>query len=159
MSELDDYDEDQEDQQPEAPTGKGMRQALEREKAEAATAKARAAAAEKELMFLKAKVDLESPIGKMFAKGYDGELDSAVIAAEYAKLVPGSTEPATPAPSPAAAQAIAAQTAAQRLSVGDTNPAPVNKSPKELAMEARTQTGSREEAIGAWLGAHYAPQQ
>jgi hypothetical protein len=150
-----DYDDDQDDQQPEAPSGgKGLRQALERTNAEAAAAKARADAAERKLAFLEAKVDLSTPIGKLFAKSYDGELDPAAIASEYAALVPNGSAP-TPAPdaTPVVDPAIAAQTAAHRLSVGETNPAPVNKTPRELAMEARANSGSREEAVGAWMAA------
>ena len=159
MSELNDYDEDSEEQANDASSGRGLRKALEREQAEKVTARADADAARRELVFLKAKVDLDSPIGKLFAKSYDGELDKDVVAAEYAKLVPGAAEPATPASPPVVDPNIAAQNAAQRLSAGETNPAPTNLTPRELAMKARTETGSREEAIGAWFGAHRVRQQ
>lgn len=163
MSEHNDYDDDtddtDDDQQSDAPSGRGLRQALKREKAEAATAKAEAEAAKKELVFLRAKVDVDSPIGAMFLEHYKGELDAAVVAAEYAKLVPSSATPATPSSPPVVDPVIAAQTAAQRLSAGETNPAPTNLTPRELAMKARTETGSREESIGAWFAAHRAQQQ
>lgn len=52
----------------------------------------------RENMFLRAGVDIESPLGQLFAKGYDGELDMEVVKASWAELAPGNahSEPPTP---------------------------------------------------------------
>lgn len=58
--------------------------------------KAEAEAARRELAFLKAGIDVDSPTGKLFAKAYDGsaDLDSVKAAASEYGLIPTSQEPA-----------------------------------------------------------------
>jgi len=48
------------------------------------------------LAFLKAGVDLDSKMGQVFAKGYDGELDPEAIRSEWSDLAPRKEEPAPP---------------------------------------------------------------
>lgn len=57
------------------------------------------AAARRELALVKAGVDVESPLGKMFAKAYDGDLDPEVIRAEWSGLAPAPAAPEEPPPS------------------------------------------------------------
>jgi hypothetical protein len=50
-----------------------------------------AAAAKRELAFMKVGIDLESPVGKLFAKAYDGDVSPEAVsaaAAEYGILKP-----------------------------------------------------------------------
>lgn len=83
------------------PAIRQMRDALKREQARASQAEANAASnAElaRENAFLKAGVDLESPVGKMFTRAYDGELDADAIKAEAAQvgaLLDRSDQPTT----------------------------------------------------------------
>lgn len=56
------------------------------------------AQAKKDLAFLRAGVDVDSAIGKLFTKAYDGDLDPAVIkeqAGEVGALITGTTPPVT----------------------------------------------------------------
>lgn len=71
-----------------AKDGKDARREAEQLRLEAETAK-------KENAFLKAGIDLDSPLGKMFAKGYDGELtvDALKSAASAVGLLPTSADP------------------------------------------------------------------
>ncbi len=64
-------------------------------KAEAEKLRTEAENAKKENAFLKAGIDLDSPLGKMFAKGYDGELtvDALKTAASAVGLIPTSADP------------------------------------------------------------------
>lgn len=60
--------------------------------------KAELIAAQREIAFHRAGVDVDSPIGKLFAKAYDGELDLAVIkeaAGEVNALRSGEIPPVT----------------------------------------------------------------
>lgn len=66
-----------------------------RAKREADEAKAEAAKAKRDLALIKAGIDIDSPTGKLFVKGYDGEATVDAIkaaAAEYG-LLPTSQEP------------------------------------------------------------------
>lgn len=79
---------DEEDLPPETadepPAIKQMRAAIRRQKAELTELRQGAEASlalARENAFLKAGVDLQSPVGKLFARAYDGELDPAVIVA------------------------------------------------------------------------------
>jgi hypothetical protein len=60
---------------------RNWRRDLEEQASAAKQAKAEAAAAQRELALLKAGIDLDSPQGKLFAKGYDGAADVAAIKA------------------------------------------------------------------------------
>lgn len=66
----------------EPPAIRRMREAFRRQKAELAELRQNAEANDavaRENAFLKAGVDLNSPVGKLFARAYDGELDPAAI--------------------------------------------------------------------------------
>jgi len=54
--------------------------------------------AKRELAFLRAGVDLDSPLGKMFVKGYDGDLEPEAIKTAYAEIVPAAAPPAAAPP-------------------------------------------------------------
>ena len=77
------------------PNIKALREAAEAGKA----AQAEAEAAKRELALLKAGVDTESAVGKMFAKAYDGDLDTEAIKAEWTQVAP-TTSPNDPPPPP-----------------------------------------------------------
>jgi hypothetical protein len=87
MSEYDEFYED-DDQQESNPVRARMKQ-LEKETRDLRKQVAEAQAAQKELAFVKAGIDLNSPMAKYFVKGYDGELSPEAIrlAAEEAQLV------------------------------------------------------------------------
>jgi hypothetical protein len=78
------------------------RRKLEREAEEGKQAKAEAAAEkqkrevlERQMAFMQAGVDLDSPLGKMFAKGYEGDLtvDAIRTAGSEVGVVPTSQNP------------------------------------------------------------------
>jgi peptidoglycan hydrolase-like protein with peptidoglycan-binding domain len=53
-------------------------------------------AAKRELMLMKAGIDLETPHGRLFAKGYDGEITVEAVkaaATDYGLLTPTTPEP------------------------------------------------------------------
>lgn len=89
MSDMeDDFYEDDDQPQESNPVRARMKQ-LEKENREYRKAIAEAEAAKKELAFVKAGIDLTSPMAKYFVKGYDGELspDAIRLAAEEAQLI------------------------------------------------------------------------
>lgn len=96
------YDEDEFDDQPEQTQTKNPLRArmkeLERENAEMRKQTAEAAEARRELAFLKAGVDLSSPIAKYFVKGYDGEFTPEAIrqAAMEAQLIDAPEQASIP---------------------------------------------------------------
>lgn len=89
-----DFYEDDDQQQETNPVRARMKQ-LEKENREFKKLLAEKEAASKELAFVKAGIDLNSPMAKYFVKGYDGELTPEAIrlAAEEAQLI-------TPQPKP-----------------------------------------------------------
>ena len=99
MNDFEDQDDEQEESQEPSGQDAGFRKRLERDaqrsKAEATTALAEAAVAKRETAFLKAGVDVESPLGKMFTKGYEGELSVEAIKtqASLVGLIPTSESP------------------------------------------------------------------
>ncbi len=74
-----------EDEQPQTSGVKALREKAEQDARELA-------AARRELAFLKAGVDLDSKMGQVFAKGYDGELDPDAIRNEWSELAPKRDE-------------------------------------------------------------------
>lgn len=88
MSEYDDFE--YEDEQPvnQNPVRARMK-ALEKEAADLRKQIAEAQAAQRELAFVKAGVDLNSPMARYFVKGYEGDLTPEAIrlAAEEAQLI------------------------------------------------------------------------
>lgn len=81
-------------------------------------------AAQRELAMVKAGVDLDSPVGKLFAGAYQGDLEPEKIKAEWSKL--GVTPGAAPTPEvndgPTAEELAAQQAAATVTSGGATPP-------------------------------------
>jgi hypothetical protein len=84
----DEFYEDDDQPQESNPVRARMKQ-LEKENREYKKMLAEAEAAQKELAFVKAGIDLTSPMAKYFVKGYDGELSPEAIrqAAEEAQLI------------------------------------------------------------------------
>ena len=139
-----------------------VRAALKREqkRRKEATGQAEAAAAaQKELTFLKAGVDTTTPIGKLFMRGYDGELDPEAIKVSYGEVAPPSTPPppSEETPPPAAASGAAGSTeedeaelrrARQALQSGSTPPGgepakPLGRDIMDAAFEAQNPGGTR----------------
>lgn len=84
----DDFYEDDDQPQESNPVRARMKQ-LEKETRELRKQVAEAQAIQKELAFVKAGLDLNSPMAKYFVKGYDGDLTPEAIraAAEEAQLI------------------------------------------------------------------------
>lgn len=95
MSDIDNYDSDMEETNTRNPVRARMKE-LEKEAAELRKQIADAEAAKRELAFVKAGIDPNSPMSKYFMKGYDGELSPEAIrqAAVEAQLI--SPPEATP---------------------------------------------------------------
>ena len=95
MSDIDNYDSDMEETNSRNPVRARMKE-LEKEAAELRKKVADAETAKRELAFVKAGIDPNSPMSKYFMKGYDGELDPDAIrqAAVEAQLI--SPPDATP---------------------------------------------------------------
>lgn len=83
--------------------------------------------AQRELAMARAGIDITSPLGTMFARAYDGEVDVDLIKAEYAKIQPGA--PGTPQVSPDTAAALA------RISDAQAGGAPSGGAPHDFAAE------------------------
>lgn len=94
----DDLDDDDIDPTPADETPKGLRKAAKEGKA----AKAERDALRRELALVKAGVDTESKIGRLFATAYDGDLDVAKIKSEWAEISGSVTPAADPIDVPAA---------------------------------------------------------
>lgn len=80
------------------------------------------AAQQRELTFLRAGVDLDTPVGKLFAKGYDGPLDDVEAVKSSAREVG-----AIPVPPPPDAQTVASpeeQTSRAAVAAVATDSAP-----------------------------------
>ena len=95
MSDIDNYDSDMEETNTRNPVRARMKE-LEKEAAELRKQIADAEVAKRELAFVKAGIDPNSPMSKYFMKGYDGELSPDAIrqAAVEAQLI--SPPEATP---------------------------------------------------------------
>lgn len=95
MSDIDNYDSDMEETNTRNPVRARMKE-LEKEAAELRKKIADAESAQRELAFVKAGIDPNSPMSKYFMKGYDGELSPDAIrqAAVEAQLI--SPPEATP---------------------------------------------------------------
>ena len=95
MSDIDNYDSDMEETNSRNPVRARMKE-LEKEAAELRKQIAEAETAKRELAFVKAGIDPNSPMSKYFMKGYEGDLDPDAIrqAAVEAQLI--SPPEATP---------------------------------------------------------------
>lgn len=126
MTDFDDLNDEQDVQ--DEPTGtqdSGFRKRLEREaqraKEAAAEALAEANAAKREAAFLKAGVNPDSPLGKMFTKSYDGDLsvDAIKTAASEVGLIATSESPAVKESMTAAEQVASASQGASTSATPD----------------------------------------
>lgn len=118
---------------------------------------AEGAAAKRELTFLRAGVDLDSPVGKLFAKAYDGELDPEAIQKEWEPIAPASsttTTESTTTEQAEEAQSLSTEQAdelAQRraaLASGNAPPgeepvSPLGQSMMDAAYDAQNGTRAR----------------
>lgn len=159
-------------------TPKDLRDYADRVKAENDALRADVAAgqqAARELAFIKAGVDTESPVGELFVKAYSGELEPEAIKSSWVKLVPEptTTEPPAGGETPPAAETPPAegltpeQLAAMRndaanLNANSTPPGqepktPVGRAAMDAAFEAqggvraRPSTGMGDKAANAAL--------
>lgn len=150
MSDIDNYySEDQmEESETRNPVRARMKQ-LEKENAEARKLLAEAEAAKRELAFVKAGIDLTSPMSKYFVKGYDGDFSPDAIrqAAVEAQLI------SPPEPSPLMEEAQAWNRTAKIGAGSQTAQPPVDwnrrlqeaRSPQEvdaILAEARIALGN-----------------
>lgn len=143
-----------------------VRAALKREQKRRKEAEEQAnegAAAKRELTFLRAGVDLDSPVGKLFAKAYDGELDPDAIKKEWSDIAPSATTTTTEEggeeQSGDEAEGLntqqAAELAARRAALasganppGDEPSSPLGQSMMDAAFEA--QGGARSRPAGGF---------
>ena len=90
-----DFYEDDSDQQPSQNPVRAQLKAQEKELRELRKQVAESQAVQKEMAFVKAGIDLTSPMSKYFIKGYDGELTPEAIrlAAEEAQLITPQVSP------------------------------------------------------------------
>ena len=88
MSDIDNYDNDDQMESNQNPVRARMKQ-LEKETADLRKLVAESEVAKRELAFVKAGIDLTAPASKYFVKGYDGELSPEAIteAAVEAQLI------------------------------------------------------------------------
>lgn len=120
----------QDDPRPGSPAD--LREQIDQARADADAAveaeRERATALERELAFTKAGVDTDSPAGKIFFKGYDGELDVEAIRASAATMNLTGPAPADPAAAPTPEAPSLESNEAQLLqagaSLGGTPPPP-----------------------------------
>lgn len=92
--------------------------------AELEKVKAEAAAATRELALRRAGVDLDSPIGQLFSRGYTGSVDHDTLQAEWAKVSPQAN-----------AQASADAAAMQRISAAQAGGMPSGASVPDFESE------------------------
>lgn len=96
-----------------------LREALKRAEKRAAEAEEKAGEGDKarrENVMLRAGVDIDSKLGQMFARSYEGDLDVDAVKAEWADLAPAAPAKEEPNPEDAAQQteraSLASETAA-----------------------------------------------
>jgi len=148
MSDIDNYDSEDQMEDNRNPVRARMKQ-LEKENAEARKLLAEADAAKRELAFVKAGIDLSSPMAKYFVKGYDGDLSPEAIrqAGVEAQLI------SPPEPSPLVEEAQAWNRTAKIAAGSQTAQPPVDwnrrlqeaRSPQEvdsILAEARIALGN-----------------
>lgn len=154
LSTFDDEDEVEDEPETAEETAKGLRRAAN----EGKKAKAEAASLKREIAMLKAGVDTDSAIGKMFAKAYDGDVDPAAVKAAWAEVAPAtataSTEPADfSTPDPTISDDEAASTA-QRQALAANSPADQapTPDPRDAALDAGLafvkKGGTTEDSLG-----------
>jgi hypothetical protein len=143
-----------------------VRAALDRETERRKAAEAEAETgrkAQRDLVFMRAGVDTTTPMGGMFAKGYDGELEVEAVKASYGTLVPAPAEeapegeqtPATPGSpqTPQEVQEAEAKRLADARAAIQSGATPPGKEPKGPVGQAMMDA-----AFEAQQGARARPQ-
>ena len=138
---MSDYDDNDDLETPAEPK-RNWRRDLEEQAAQAKAAAAEAEAAKRELAFLKAGIDLDSPQGKLLAKGYDGPATAEAIKAAAIEYGLIQTEaPAVPAEELAAHDRIA------NASAGANSPSEENELAAELEKAGDWLNGGSPQAV------------
>lgn len=145
MSETFSYDDEEEQSETVTLSREDLRQLRE-----AAKRASKLSAVERELVMLKAGVDVESPLGKMFVKAYEGELTPEKVREAWSQVapLPPSEPPAPPAPPLTEAEKELAEATAKLTSeqtVEPTTPDP-KVSSLEAARKALAEGASLEDA-------------
>lgn len=117
--------------QPEPQGPQALREAHERATARAAELETQQEQLARENAMLRARVDLDSPVGQLFARGYEGEASTDAVRAAWEAL--GVTTPAAPA-----GEAGGAPPAGQPADDGPT----AEEQAAQQARQALTQGGS-----------------
>lgn len=143
-SEYDDY-EDDEDDEPQAQDQRTDREWADLRRARKAKEKAEAetGALRREIAFMKAGVDTDSPLGALLFKAYDGDLTAEAVKGYAMKAgILKEEAPVDPATTPDAQAAAQQQQQVNALSMG-TAPSPTGFDAARLALiEAHQQGGS-----------------
>lgn len=114
----------------------------------------------KELAFTKAGIDTDTPLGKMFARSYDGDLDVAKVKESWAEIAPAPQGEVPVQKAPEADRVQLEETATRRNltagGAGDTpteqpDPDPVERGYTEFH-ERMAKGERRETAAGAVIG-------
>lgn len=140
-----DYDDDNLDEPSERDNLRDLRRAAK----DGNAAKAELAAAKRELALVKAGVDVDSTLGKYFAKAYDGDPDPVAIKAAWAEIAPSAEPTAPPAPADDIIDPAEAASTAERQALANGAPADVVPQPDVRAVmnsnvEAMRARGARE---------------
>lgn len=142
-----DYDDD-DDQIVDEPSERDNLRDLRRAAKDGNAAKAELAAAKRELALVKAGVDVDTALGAIFAKGYDGDADPAAIKAAWAALTPVTqttdTPPADDIIDPAEAASTAERQALANGAPADVVPQPDVRAVMNSNVEAMRARGARE---------------
>ena len=141
-------------------TPRGLRKELERRRAAEQAAKAEAQQLKRDLAIARAGVDVNSPIGELFARTYDGEMTPEAVKAAYAKLQPATqaTAPATAEDEDEVVPSEEERTAERRhktLANGTTIYGMADTNALGRAMTARLESGQRDVGMKEWLNANF----
>jgi hypothetical protein len=143
---------------------------IEKRANEAAQHEQVAIAARRELAFVKAGINTDTPAGRMFEKAYDGDLTAEAITAAFTEIVGGNSTASAPAggtpqsepqpgtPPPPSADDLSSEqeraalaTPGYTTDTGEPAEVPARISAKEAAESAVKQGMSLEEARGGYL--------
>lgn len=148
--EYDEYDDDDDDDDDQEPEPRQQRPGPSRENAALRKANSRAKSAteensvlRREIAFMKAGVDTDTPLGQLLFKGYDGELtkDAVVAFATQAGILK-APEAADPTKTPEAQQAATQQAQVNSLAQGTAPERRGEDAMKARLIQAHQQGGS-----------------
>lgn len=103
-------------------------------------ANARAAAAEKRSALLEAGVDVSTPLGQMFAKAYDGDVEQEAIKTAWAALIPQAATTTTSADDPTPEELQMANARRSLSATGEPAAAIPDQDPYEAARKVYDQS-------------------